>query len=180
MNIFYLDDDPQKAAQMMCDKHVVKMCLESAQILCSVIGKITEEFDVEKPPYRITHRNHPCVVWTGQSPQNFDWLYQHSIALCEEYTFRYEKRHASQDVIEWCGKNKVTNLLSSFTCPPQAMPDEYRKENVVTAYRDYYFYDKRKNIKCEWKKGRPAPDWWNRMLALEQLTEQAQELDMGY
>ena len=36
MNIFVLDESPVTSAQMQCDKHIVKMPLETAQMLCSV------------------------------------------------------------------------------------------------------------------------------------------------
>ena len=156
MNIFYVDTDPRKAAQALCDKHVVKMVLESAQLLCTAISEASQG-DIETP-YRPTHKNHPCTKWARLSPDNFDWLYRHAIALCEEYTFRYGKRHKSQDIIEWCKKNQITNLMC-WTEPPQAMPDEYRNDDPVTAYRNYYIQDKMKNIQCEWNKGRPQPEW---------------------
>ena len=155
MNIFFTDEDPIKAAQSLCDKHVVKMVLESAQILCSVINVINNE---QIAPYRTTHKNHPCVKWAMLSPQNFDWLHRHAMALCKEYTFRYDKRHKSQNVIEWCGNNRVTKLLSDFTSPAQAMPDEYKHSNPVIAYRQYYIQDKMKNIDCRWTK-RKQPKW---------------------
>ena len=161
MNIFYLDTDPVLAAQAQCDKHVVKMVLESAQIMCSVIRKFTEEFgrNVEQPPYRLTHKNHPCVVWAGLSPANFDWLYRHAMSLALEYTFRYDKKHKSQEVIEWCGANRVTHLLADFSPPALAMPDEYKQKDPVQSYRDYYWFDKRKSIQMVWTK-RDPPDWW--------------------
>ena len=155
MNIFYTDEDTIKAAQSLCDKHEVKMVLESAQILCSVINVINNE---QIAPYRTTHKNHPCVKWAMLSSQNFDWLHRHAMALCKEYTFRYDKRHKSQNVIEWCGNNRVTKLLSDFTSPAQAMPDEYKHSNPVIAYRQYYIQDKMKNIDCRWTK-RKQPKW---------------------
>ena len=75
MNIFFVHKDPVIAAQSLCDKHVVKMVLETAQILCTAIHN-SSNGDI-KPPYRPTHKNHPCVKWAGLSGANFDWLYRH-------------------------------------------------------------------------------------------------------
>ena len=65
MNIFVLDNDPFKAAEYQCDKHVVKMVLETAQLLCSAH---------ETAPYKRTHYNHPCAIWTRSSLSNYMWL----------------------------------------------------------------------------------------------------------
>lgn len=160
MNIFFLDEDPVKAAQAQCDKHVVKMVLESAQIMCSVIGKIVCDFEnVEQPPYRITHKNHPCVLWAEKSPPNFDWLYLHARALAAEYTYRYGKVHKSETAIDWCGNNRVTKLLSDFTKPALAMPDAYKDDNPVVAYRRYYNEHKRYVMNMKWTRREP-PEWW--------------------
>lgn len=151
MNIFVLDKNPKLAAQYQCDKHVVKMILESAQLLCS-------PFD--EAPYRRTHYNHPCAKWVRQSADNFQWLVQHALALCAEYTFRYSKRHKSQDVIEWCTVNATQLELpnAGLTEFAQAMPDECKNADVVAAYRDYYRTHKRDFAK--WTL-REIPGWFN-------------------
>ena len=89
MNIFYLHSDPVVAAQKQYNKHVVKMILESAQLLCSAHHMLDSEIDV---PYKLTHKNHPSAVWTRQSKQNYAWLYFHMLALGDEYTKRYGKK----------------------------------------------------------------------------------------
>ena len=108
MNIFYVDKDPVKAAQMMCDKHIVKMILESAQMLStahrildgvltrrkSISGKTMSKYwelysnPLEDILYRTVHVGHPCTVWTMQSSENYIWHYRHFAALCDEYTYR--------------------------------------------------------------------------------------------
>ena len=95
MNIFVLDNDPIVAAQSQSDKHVVKMVLETAQMLCAA-------FPPGEAPYKRSYYNHPCTVWARKSDDNYYWLCRHGIALSVEYTHRYGKRHKSQDVIEWC------------------------------------------------------------------------------
>ena len=82
MNIFYLDKDPVKAAQLQYNKHVVKMILESAQMLCTV----HRYFGNEDVPYKSTHLNHPSTVWARTNNRNYMWLYQHMMALGDEYT----------------------------------------------------------------------------------------------
>ena len=139
MNVFVLDLDPARAAQMQCDKHVVKMVLETAQLLCAA-------FPEGSAPYKRTHYNHPCAKWTRESMDNFVWLVGHGLALSDEYTYRYGKRHKSHDAILWCMQH--THLLDipavGLTPFAQAMPDEYKHEDSVTAYRTYYIENKLK------------------------------------
>ncbi len=90
MNIFVLDVDPVAAATMLCDQHVVKMTLETAQLLCSAHNKA---------PYKRTHYNHPCAVWTRASAANYMWLCSYGITLAKEYTHRFGRCHACEVVI---------------------------------------------------------------------------------
>lgn len=149
MNIFVLDKCPVKAAQMQCNKHIVKMILETAQLLCSI-------YEPGTAPYKRTHYNHPCAIWTRESLSNYMWLINHGYALCDEYLYRYSKRHKSADVIHWCHDNiKLTD--KGLTPFPKCMPDEYKVEDVVQSYRNYYKGAK-KDI-AKWTK-RNVPDWW--------------------
>lgn len=152
MNIFVLGETPQESAYDQCDKHVVKMVLESAQLLCSA-------FPEGEAPYKRTHYNHPCGVWTRASSGNYEWLLDHADALCDEYTRRYGKRHKSQDVIEWCRENMSTLDFPTheLTEHPQCMPDEYKHDNVVEAYRRYYIEDKA--YMAQWDHTR-TPGWF--------------------
>jgi hypothetical protein len=77
--------------------------------------------------------------------------------LCKEYTYRYGKRHKSQDVIEWCLTNKPDIKDLGFTTPPKAMPDEYKVESVTESYRNYYIGAKKDF--CVWK-NRSVPEWF--------------------
>lgn len=131
MNIFYLDQDVDLAAQAHCDKHVVKMILETAQLLCSAHEK-------GAAPYKRTHYNHPCAVWARTDMHNYLWLIDLGLALCKEYTHRYGKRHKSQDVIEWCNEHFPHIPMNALTPFPQAMPDEHKSDDAVEAYRSYY------------------------------------------
>lgn len=152
MNIFVLDENPKLAAIQQLDKHVVKMPLESGQLLCSA-------FEKNQAPYKRTHYNHPCSIWTRQSKENFLWLVEHGLSLCEEYTFRYSKIHKTQKVIDWCRDNilKIQFPQTGLTPFAQAMPWEYKNESAVLAYQAYYIGEKAKIAK--WTK-REIPNWW--------------------
>ena len=156
MNIFFLDFDTQKCAQYHCDKHVVKMILETAQLLCGV-HHVTPQV-TPQVPYKLSHKNHPCAIWTRESLSNYLYLCDLGLELCKEYTYRYGKRHKSQDVIEWCITNKPNIVDIGFTTPPKAMPDEYKVMDVVESYRNYYIGAKKDF--CVWK-NREVPEWFS-------------------
>ncbi len=155
MNIFFLDTDVKKCAEYHCDKHVVKMILETAQLLCSA-HHINPQ-DSLQVPYKLSHKNHPCSIWVRESFSNYLYLCELGLELCKEYTYRYGKRHKSQDVIEWCVTNKVTICDKGFTDPPKAMPDEYKVKDAVQSYRNYYMGEKKSF--AVWKK-REIPFWF--------------------
>ena len=166
MNIFVLDENPTKAAEMHCDKHCVKMVLELFQQLGSAMRRHGAE-DKHMPltqsgkPLKGGYHNHPCTRWCGDSRSNFNWAASHAIALCQEYTYRYGKKHSCEDGIRYMAGCSWIIPDVGMTPFAQAMPDEFKNDCTVTAYRDYYLYDKRYNIKVEWNKGRCKPEWWN-------------------
>jgi len=153
MNIFYLHQDPKTAAEMHCNKHVVKMILETAQMLCTTIW-----LSGVRTPYKKTHINHPSTKWTRESVQHYRWLCKLGKELCAEYTYRYDKRHKSEDVIDWCIENEPELEDNGFTQPPQAMPNEYKNKCSIKAYRTYYLNDKKGFL--DYKK-RNKPEWLN-------------------
>lgn len=159
MNIFYLSKCPIEAARSQCDKHVVKMILESAQMLCTAHHACPT--DVERPDkfYKQAHLNHPSTIWVRANLANYDWMVTHALSLCEEYTHRYGKIHASQKVIEWCCNNVPAIPLGLMTKIPQCMPNEFKDDDSVKAYRHYYNVDKRNSFKCVWT-NRREPSWW--------------------
>lgn len=153
MNIFVLDYDPIKAAKFQCDKHVVKMPLESAQILCST-------FDPKIAPYKRTHYNHPCSIWARKSKKNYLWLIKHGLALCKEYTYRYGKNHKSKEVILWC-KNNIKQLRFESEGKTHfilCFDEKYKIGNAVESYRQYYKVEKRQI--ANWAKNRLRPSWF--------------------
>ena len=157
MNIFRVDEDPVKSAQMLCDKHIVKMPLETAQMLCSVWHRYNFGHLVK---YKEAYKNHPCTRWAGDSKENYRWLVKHGMELCREYTRRYDKIHACQEVIKWVGATSISFILDDKATPqPQCMPDEYKVDNdVVLAYRNYYVGEKSKIAR--WNKNRFMPLWF--------------------
>jgi len=152
MNIFVLDYNPRKCAEYHANSHVVKMVLETAQLLCGVHWVQGNE-----APYKLSHRNHPCSIWARESLSNYLYLCELGLELCKEYTYRYGKRHKSQDVIEWCLINKPNISDKEFTEPARAMPDEYKSNCVVESYRNYYMGEKSKI--AAWK-NRETPEWF--------------------
>ena len=142
MNIFYLSTDPEKAAKYMYNKHVVKMILESAQLLCT--AHVISDGENANVPYKVTHKNHPSAIWARESTSNYKWLYNHMIALGEEYTRRYGKKHLT--ILKCSGvlSNAPTNVTKTELTPmPQCMPDQYKVPgNSVEAYWNYYEAEK--------------------------------------
>lgn len=133
MNIFVLDDNPKIAALLHLDKHVVKMPLETAQMLCTINAECG--IDV---PYKATHKNHPCTLWAKATTANYQWLVALGLNLCYEYTYRYYRVHACQKVIEdlaVCPANIPEGNLTAFA---QAMPDECKHYYAPQAYQTYY------------------------------------------
>lgn len=152
MNIFILDEDIEKNVQYHCDKHVVKMILESAQMLCTVCS------DYMEVPYRPVHKNHPCTKWVRESLSNWRWLRDFTFALNEEYKYRYGKNfdHKSATVVQSLREPPIADVgLTPFAI---CTTDAFRKLPVVEAYREYYKADKA--YMCTWKK-RPVPEWFN-------------------
>ena len=156
MNIFVLDTDVTKCAQDHVDKHCVKMILESTQLLNNAL--IANDSDY-KPIYNQTHKNHPASVWTRTSRDNFDWLLSLSKALCYEYTFRYGRTHKCQSMIESFESGSSRLKIPSLGMTPFAkcMPEQYKVDDAVESYRNYYRGDKAYIAK--WTK-RDPPDWW--------------------
>jgi hypothetical protein len=154
VNIFFLDWDVEKNAQYHCDKHVVKMILETAQLLCGV-HHMTDQVN-EQVPYKLSHKNHPCAIWARESLTNYLYLGELGLELSREYTHRYGKKHKSQEIIEWCLMNKPHIQDIGFTTPPKAMPEEYKTEDVIESYRKYYLGAKKTFL--SWKE-RQIPEW---------------------
>lgn len=181
MNIFYIDHDPVQAAQWMVDKHVVKMILESAQLLSTAhrvldgakteavrinidTGKVRKVNAYVLPDnrdsvlYSATHINHPSAIWARNSVENYNWLVDHMFALLGEYTYRYEKEHKVQGELSYMLQSPPNNLRDwDWTTMPSAMAEEYKiSDDPLVNYRNYY--KKGKTRMFSWKKRQP-PEW---------------------
>ncbi len=154
MNIFVLDEDIERCARFHCDQHVVKMILESVQLLCTALNK--KGFVT---PYKSTHMKHPCVLWVEESYDNFLWLHDLTLALNREYQYRYEKSQDHKSVAVLSAIRDFHYPRSGLTPFAQAMPDEYKVEgDPVLAYRQFYKGDKSRFAK--WTK-RETPCWYH-------------------
>lgn len=160
MNIFYFHDCPIESAQAQPDKLLVKMPLESAQML-SACHRILDgdEYADENLLYKTTHKNHPCSIWLRESTGNYLWLYKHFIALADEYLERYGRHHLSYTKLYKALEKFPTNLpFGEMTPLAQAMPEEYRNIDPKKAYRDYVVNEK---AYAKWEKiPSRRPDWW--------------------
>jgi hypothetical protein len=165
MNIFYTDHDPAVAAQSLPDKHIVKMPVETVQMLVSALVRwdlqpnvATKAGTIHKGGYH----KHPSTVWAGDNRENAWWLLRHGFALCAEYTKRYGKVHFAEGQLRTILDSKLIGELplGPLTPPAQAMPDEFKHADPVMAYRACI----RGKVASKpdsfvWRKGTPAPSW---------------------
>jgi len=176
MNIFYLHNDPIVAAEMHCNKHVVKMIVETAQLLSTAhrINDGVESVELTQNGRRIkryrlndnrdvvlyksTHPNHPSAQWCRESATNYKWLYTLFVALLDEYKHRYNKDHACVKLLNVLREPPNRINMKPFTEPPPAMPDYCKVVgNSVQSYRNYYVNEKKRFAK--WT-NRPVPSWF--------------------
>jgi hypothetical protein len=144
MNIFYFSECPITSAKAQPDKMLVKMPLETAQMLCTA--------------HRIVGREDYCNEH-GLYKKAYLWLYAHFLALGREYKFRYGREHASITKLKMPLVRLPANIKVAYEKTPlaQAMPDEYKNNNPIKAYRDYCIHEKHY---AKWEKGRDKPEWW--------------------
>jgi len=159
MNLFFIDRCPIKSAQQLCDKHVVKMVLETAQ-MCSTAMHEWGFARHLKHVYKSAYKNHPMTVWVRENDANMLWAVLHGLAIGREYKYRYGKDHKSttilQNIAGYMFHDNFDEDYTLHTEPPQCMPDEFKCDNYVEAYRAYYRTDKAHIL--NWT-NRPQPDW---------------------
>lgn len=179
MNIFVLDNDAETAASYMCDKHVVKMIVETAQMLSTAhryldgaeyIDKTTTGRKIKRylhPVPNMEHSlckavmiNHPCTKWTMETDSNYYWLLRHGFELLRQYSLRYGNKEHSMDDLYFDflispPKNIRTGSRTAFA---QAMPDQYKSADAVEAYRNYYIGEKARF--AQWK-NKNIPAWYS-------------------
>lgn len=161
MNIFVLAENPKIAATYHCDKHVVKMIVETAQLLCNVHHYYDNSLS---NLYKKTHINNPCSIWVRSSSDNYKWLSELGLSLCDEYTKRYDKVHKTTELLKFLANNIPLKSNSlGITRFPLVMPDELKiySENVfneaINSYRNFYIKDKVRFAK--WK-NTETPKWF--------------------
>jgi len=148
MNIFFFSFDTRDNAKLYCDAHVIKIILEITQMLYTAIHLLDPEALAEAPNggYRKTHANHPVAVWVRASQSNWDWTLCFAFDLCDEFIargFGNGKQHACRKHLEWIQQHvRLSFPVEHFTKPAQAMPDEYKHESTVVAYKKYMLFGK--------------------------------------
>ena len=158
MTIFVTDPCPIKSAQSQCDKHVVKMVLESAQMLSTAWRIWDADWSENHELYKSAYAKHPCTVWVQQATENYTWLYDHFSALSDEYTHRYSKHHASSRLLDALANvpEYHTHTRTNFAL---AMPEEYKSDCAYTSYRNYLVNEKQSFAR--WVKDPSRkPIWW--------------------
>ena len=170
MNIFYLDKDPKICAEMHCDKHVVKMIIEYAQLMSTAHrvldgdpyvsqtlgGRRIQRWKhpiakMEKTLYKASHVKHPSGLWTRDSQNHYNWLYEMWTHLCDEYTHRYGKVHLTDKKLRGLLESPPMQIpVETYVDPYLAMPDDVKQKDVVQSYQDYYI--QYKNHLAVWTK----------------------------
>jgi hypothetical protein len=186
MNIFFLDRNPEVCAQMHCDKHVVKMIIEYAQLMSTahrmldgkqvvetVKGRKLKRWMIDDPRndvlYKASHVNHPSAVWVRASASNYLWLYNMWSHLLREYTFRYGRRHETEKLFFALARQPNNISVSGWSDPPPAMPDDCKiPKDSLASYRNYYLL--KKSHFAKWTK-RNVPAWYSFGLTTMNLAE---------
>ena len=156
MNIFALDNDPVRAAGWHSDRHVIKMILETAQILSTVHHAYGHPVT-----YKPTHPHHPCTLWAGATAGNYRWLNALGLALCAEYTARYGKTHACENMLRFELLHPPAGLTGDHRTPfALAMPDACKRpDDPIESYRRYYQHKTNQNAWMRWDKRNNPPAW---------------------
>ncbi len=168
MNIFFLDTDIKKSAEYHVDKHVVKMRLELAQIACTIHHIVS--INKSNIPYKPTHRNHPSTVWARESIDNYNYVVDLGMALCDELRFRFDTPfQRCHEVFAWLKLNQPDLPDIGFTKPKLAInwnllsvneiPQDNEESDLDWAVKNYraYYNDGKQHLYA-WKR-RTKPEW---------------------
>lgn len=154
MNIFATSADPLACAEALDDKRLNKMILESAQILCTIVGG----------EYKPTHENHPATLWAKASSSNALWLFAHAIYMCDEYSKRTAKVHACRAVIEETFK-RLYSLPDTRKDQSDDSKEKYFPKDWVnvTGIEDMDTFNAyRTLLNNKWDDDKIVPVWTNR------------------
>lgn len=167
MNVFALDVCPEKSARMLCNKHSIKMVVESAGMLAFVFPEGSTPIPNSR---KNRHYIHPASIWARSSQENFDWLLNHFICQLDEYKSRYVRDHSYLHLKDWFLKNRHSLEFQNFALEPFArcfssFSEKIKSKNIpntikgnVIAYRVFYHLDKASFAK--WPSINKIPDWW--------------------
>ena len=186
MNVFIFDSDHKKRAEMHCQQHLPKLILEQVQLMSAahrmIDGKVVEgvspngrkrkEYKLSDPKmnevvYAASHTGHPCTLYTKETVDNYIWIWEHTKALADEYTYRTGKVHKSWIDLGQVLSNPPRGLTATgLTEPPQCMPEQYKEAgDAVQGYRNYFNAEKQilQNRPADWG-CRPVPYWFERKI----------------
>jgi hypothetical protein len=166
MNLFILSLIQKEIAQYMMDKHVSKILLEAVQMLCSAKRVLDPTDEVNDRIYKLAHKNHPVTIWCRTSRENFVWVLDLIEELHSEWKYRYghpETKFHKAYLVSLILRENIPNeekfVVQGLTPFAQAMPDKYKSEDAVEAYRNYYMSEEKQKI-ASWKKKREKPYWY--------------------
>ena len=162
MNRFLINYSPELCARDLCDKHVVKMPLEEAQMLCTTVRLYAPEYAEEAGLYRAVHQKHPCTIWAGQSRANYLYSLDMFREMCREYTHRYGKVHASWRLYDALVDAAQYVPDGNITPHPECFSEHTDLKSgrpwPIQSYRKFYM-TKQKRFKMVWTK-RDMPEWF--------------------
>ncbi len=170
MNLFILSLIQKEIAEFMMDKHVSKILLEAVQMLCSAKRILDPEDRVNEQIYKLAHKNHPVTIWCRKSKANFMWTLDLIEELHNEWRFRYGHPETKFQ------KSYLMSLILKANMPSDdkfeavgltpfalAMPEQYKSDDAVEAYRNYYMSEEKQKI-ASWNKRREKPEWYRQTL----------------
>ena len=154
MNIFVTHPSPIQSARNLPDKHIVKMPLETCQMLAIIysdwyygVGKLYKQDGTPYATARGAFRNHPCTQWAAANQYNLAWLIEHGLALCTEYNLRYDKVHTCEAVIyqaesiyRRCFDGDITDAATRVDTFTRAMPEYIKYNNTISTIEAYKIY----------------------------------------
>ena len=166
MNLFILSLIQREIAQFMMDKHVSKILLEAVQMLCSAKRILDPDDKVNEQIYKLAHKNHPVTIWCRKSQANFIWTLDLIEELHNEWRFRYghpETKFHKSYLMACILRENIPSYdkfeFEGVTPFALAMPNEYKSDDAVESYRNYYMSEEKQKI-ASWKKGRERPEWY--------------------
>lgn len=180
MNLFILYADPRTAAQAHADRHVVKMILETCQMLYTAhwtaaypelcvkkktmsqpasLATAPKKIGTETRGYLPAHINHPCTKWIRASLENYRFACDLAIAIGDEYEFRYGKVHGCMEHAVWLKANPPALPEIGQTPFAIAMDDQYKiSDDAIECYRNYYLTAKKEKGLLVYTR-RPKPEF---------------------